>query len=95
MSNSIDRDELVSSYTDTGKCQLSELVQYQCEVGSTHIECNPFVRLFLRCPNKPMIEVTPEYNNSKKDESNTNSVLPDFGAVVEKKSPPGFVMMDD
>lgn len=33
---------------DKSQCQLYELVQYQCEVTSTHIECNPFVRVFLR-----------------------------------------------
>ncbi|CAO3593588.1 unnamed protein product [Absidia cylindrospora] len=65
MSDSTERHKLISSYTDTKHCKLSELVQYQCEVGSTHIECNPFVRLFLSCPGKSSMEVTPEYNESE------------------------------
>ncbi|CDS03057.1 hypothetical protein LRAMOSA00459 [Lichtheimia ramosa] len=77
---------------DKSQCQLYELVQYQCEVTSTHIECNPFVRVFLRCAGKPTTEVTPEYDYNGDPVTN---VLPDFGAVGSKKSPPGVVMMDD
>ncbi|KAI7860518.1 hypothetical protein BDC45DRAFT_494620 [Circinella umbellata] len=43
--NNNNSDSVSSKKND---CQLYELVQYQCEVGSTHIECNPFVRVFLR-----------------------------------------------
>lgn len=48
MQSYTDRTKLLSSYKKADECKLSELVQYQCEVGSTHIECNPFVRLFLK-----------------------------------------------
>ncbi|KAI9495085.1 hypothetical protein BDB00DRAFT_815803 [Zychaea mexicana] len=74
------------------ECQLYELVQYQCEVGSTHIECNPFVRVFLRCTGKPTTEVTPEYDLNGDPVTN---VLPDFGAVGSKKTPPGIAMMEE
>ncbi|KAI9322412.1 hypothetical protein BX666DRAFT_612035 [Dichotomocladium elegans] len=78
------------------KCNLYELVQYQCEVTSTHIECNPFVRVFLRCPGKPTTEVTPEYDHKGDPVTSVgSSVLPDFGAVGDKKSPPGVVMMEN
>ncbi|KAI9309529.1 hypothetical protein BJ944DRAFT_258399 [Cunninghamella echinulata] len=87
-----DRTKLLSSYKKADECKLNELVQYQCEVGSTHIECNPFVRLFLKCSNMPMIEVTPEYDQNGDVKV---SILPDFGSVDGKKSPPGFVMMEN
>lgn len=29
-------------------CKLYEMVQYQCETNLWHIECTPFVRLFLK-----------------------------------------------
>ncbi|KAI8071246.1 hypothetical protein BC940DRAFT_293963 [Gongronella butleri] len=45
-------------YVNNEECQLHELVQYECEVGKTHIECRPLVRLFYRCAGKPMVEVT-------------------------------------
>ncbi|ORZ05229.1 hypothetical protein BCR42DRAFT_428440 [Absidia repens] len=93
MSDTAERHKLISSYTDTKHCKLSELVQYQCEVGSTHIECNPFVRLFLSCPGKSAMEVTPEYNES--EDGTKTSILPDFGSVGEKKSPPGVTMMEN
>ncbi|KAG2226271.1 hypothetical protein INT45_005943 [Circinella minor] len=73
-------------------CQLYELVQYQCEVGSTHIECNPFVRVFLRCAGRPTTEVTPEYDHNGDPVTN---ILPDFGAVETKKTPKGIVMMEE
>ncbi|ORX61284.1 hypothetical protein DM01DRAFT_1118830 [Hesseltinella vesiculosa] len=50
------------------KCELNELAQYQCEVGKTHIECIPFVRLFYKCAGMPMLEVTPQYGSSLKNE---------------------------
>ncbi|KAI7904412.1 uncharacterized protein BX663DRAFT_504974 [Cokeromyces recurvatus] len=43
-------------------CKLYEMVQYQCEPNLDHLECTPFVRLFLRCTGAPTVEVTPEYD---------------------------------
>ncbi|KAG0180335.1 hypothetical protein DFQ29_000861 [Apophysomyces sp. BC1021] len=81
-----------SSPNSTQECQLYELVQYQCEVGASRIECSPFVRVFLRCAGKPTVEVTPEYDTNGDP---ITSVLPDFGAMDSKRPPPGFVMMED
>ncbi|OBZ84907.1 hypothetical protein A0J61_07043 [Choanephora cucurbitarum] len=58
------REEMAKLYTPD-KCKLYELVQYQCEASQHHIECTPFVRLFLRCAGMPTVEVTPEIDQPK------------------------------
>ncbi|KAI8329925.1 hypothetical protein BC941DRAFT_518397 [Chlamydoabsidia padenii] len=79
-----ERHKLLSSSTDSKQCKLSELVQYQCEVGSTHIECNPFVRLFLSCSGKPMMEVTPVYSeNGDSIKTRRTKLLPGFTMMEE------------
>ncbi|KAL0078042.1 hypothetical protein J3Q64DRAFT_1292041 [Phycomyces blakesleeanus] len=45
-------------------CKLYELIQYQCEMVESKIECTPIPRLFLKCPGKPTTEVTPEYDQN-------------------------------
>ncbi|KAI8980468.1 hypothetical protein BDB01DRAFT_851756 [Pilobolus umbonatus] len=49
--------------TEPGDCQLYEMTQYECATNVHHIECTPFVRLFLRCANIPTVEVTPVYDH--------------------------------
>jgi hypothetical protein len=29
-------------------CELLEVLQYQCEIGTSQVICNPFVRVFAR-----------------------------------------------
>ncbi|KAI8391364.1 uncharacterized protein BYT42DRAFT_556637 [Radiomyces spectabilis] len=89
--NAEQRKALIDSYKQSGDCQLYELMQYQCEVGVANIECTPFVRLFLKCAGKPATEVTPEYDYG----NDVTSVLPDFGSIDDRKTPPGVVMMDE
>ncbi|KAL1926889.1 hypothetical protein VTP01DRAFT_5219 [Rhizomucor pusillus] len=72
------RASLLAMHKNIRNCKLLELVQYQCEVQTTHIECSPLVRLFLRCAGKPTIEVTPEYDQNGDP---VTSTLPDFGAL--------------
>ncbi|TPX59271.1 hypothetical protein PhCBS80983_g02614 [Powellomyces hirtus] len=41
----------------TSGCQLSKLVQYKCKLGNDQIVCKPLARWFLRCPDRPTVEV--------------------------------------
>lgn len=29
-------------------CELVEVLQYQCEIGTSQVICNPFVRIFAK-----------------------------------------------
>ncbi|KAK9729366.1 hypothetical protein K7432_000331 [Basidiobolus ranarum] len=44
---------------DSSHCVISELTQYQCELSQKQIVCNPFVRMFKKCPGFSSIEITP------------------------------------
>ncbi|PKC17534.1 hypothetical protein RhiirA5_346271, partial [Rhizophagus irregularis] len=37
------------------KCNLFELVQYQCIIKDDRVICSPFVRIFKRCAGKPTV----------------------------------------
>ncbi|RIA89871.1 hypothetical protein C1645_771284 [Glomus cerebriforme] len=45
------------------KCNLFELVQYQCIIKDDRVICSPFVRIFKRCSGKPTVEITPYYDD--------------------------------
>ncbi|KAI9030137.1 hypothetical protein CLU79DRAFT_831857 [Phycomyces nitens] len=51
-----------SGSPSSSDCKLFELIQYQCEVVESMMECTPIPRLFLKCAGKPTTEVTPEYD---------------------------------
>ncbi|RGB29476.1 hypothetical protein C1646_766536 [Rhizophagus diaphanus] len=45
------------------KCNLFELIQYQCIIKDDRVICSPFVRIFKRCAGKPTVEITPYYDD--------------------------------
>jgi hypothetical protein len=48
------------------ECIFKQIVQYQCRMENKEIICYPVVRYFRKCPDQPLVEVTPEYSNAGK-----------------------------
>ncbi|KAG2188401.1 hypothetical protein INT44_001154 [Umbelopsis vinacea] len=71
-------------------CELLEVLQYQCEIGTAQVICNPFVRVFARCQGSPLYEVTPVDHAddplySRLEHASGKKVVEDL------KTPPGVV----
>jgi hypothetical protein len=54
--------EVVKSKKQSGMCELLGMFQYHCEVQEdsvgAHAKCTPIQRIYRKCGNRPLVEVT-------------------------------------